>query len=34
MGHATYGFAGHVRNMMKSIRSLGQTDTVPAVQEY
>ena len=35
MGRATPGFAGHVRSMMKStcFRSLGQTGTVPAVQE-
>ena len=35
MDHATHGFSGHVRSMMKStcIRSLGQTGTVPAVQE-
>ena len=35
MGRATHGFAGHVRSMMKStfFRSLGQTGTVPAVQE-
>ena len=35
MGCATHGFPGHVRSMMKStcFRSLGQTGTVPAVQE-
>ena len=35
MGYATRGFAGEVRSMMKStcFRSLGQTGTVPAVQE-
>ena len=35
MGRATHGFACHVRNIMKStcFRSLGQTGTVPAVQE-
>ena len=35
MGRATHGFVGHVRSMMKStcFRSLGQTGTVPAVQE-
>ena len=35
MDRATHGFAGHVRSMMKSacFRSLGQTGTVPAVQE-
>ena len=35
MGRATHGFAGHVCSMMKSacFRSLGQTGTVPAVQE-
>ena len=35
MGRATHGFAGHVRSMMKStcFRSLGQTGTVPAVQD-
>ena len=35
MGRATHGFADHVRSMMKStcVRSLGQTGTVPAVQD-
>ena len=35
MGRATHGFAGHMRSTMKStcFRSLGQTGTVPAVQE-
>ena len=35
MGRATHDFAGHVCSMMKStcFRSLGQTGTVPAVQE-
>ena len=35
MGRATHGFAGHVRSMMKStcFRNLGQSGTVPAVQE-
>ena len=35
MGRAAHGVAGHVRSMMKStcFRSLGQTGTVPAVQE-
>ena len=35
MGRVTHGFAGHVRSIMKSscFRSLGQTGTVPAVQE-
>ena len=35
MGRAIHGFAGHVDSMMKStcIRSLGQTGTVPAIQE-
>ena len=35
MGRTTHGFAGHVHSMIKStcFRSLGQTGTVPAVQE-